>query len=81
MKLETPNYSKRSPIVNESGFNDSHATSFTPPAGPKLGSPQTTFNPGASSEILPGGAPKYVSPPGRRVQGKGLTNKRLTGTL
>ena len=71
MKLVKPNYSKRSPVVNDMHFSDA-AT-----GQPGLGSPQDTFNPGQASEALPNGPPKYIQPAGKRVMSKGLTNKRL----
>lgn len=70
MKLVTPNYSKRSPIVNESSFNDQ-----------KIGGTSDTFNPGASASPLPTGPPKYIQVPGKRPNAKGLTNKRLTQNI
>jgi hypothetical protein len=70
MKLVTPNYSQRTPIVNESSFNDQ-----------RIGSADDTFNPGASSSPLPNGPPRYIQPPGKRPNAKGLTNKRITGNL
>lgn len=65
MKLVTPNYSKRSPIVNETSYSDA-----------KIGSASATFNPGANSSPLPSGPPKFISAPGKRPNAKGLTNKR-----
>lgn len=67
MRLVKPNYSKRSPIVNDTHYNDA-----------KIGSPNSTFNPGAGDSPLPTGPPKYVSVPGKRVNAKGLTNKRFS---
>lgn len=67
MKLVKPNYSKRSPIVNDTHYNDA-----------KIGSKNSTFNPGAKAGILPAGPPRYIAPPGKRVNAKGLTNKRFT---
>lgn len=66
MKLVKPNYSKRSPIVNDTHYNDA-----------KIGSKNSTFNPGASSSPLPTGPPRTISAPGKRVYAKGLTNKRF----
>lgn len=65
MKLVKPNYSQRSPIVNDVSYSDA-----------KIGGASTTFNPGAKASPLPAGAPKFVQPPGKRVLDKGLTNKR-----
>lgn len=67
MKLVKPNYSARTPIVNDSHFNDA-----------KIGSASTTFNPGAKASALPAGPPKFIQPPGKRVNAKGLTNKRFS---
>lgn len=75
MKLVTPNYSKRTPIVNDNSF----VTGNPPLATPTIGSAQATFNPGGGSSILPNGPPKYIQPKGKRIFAKGLTNKRLTG--
>lgn len=61
------------PIVNEMHFTDARA--------PTLGSPMTVFNPGAKSEILPNGPPKYVQPKGKKPNAKGLTNKRITANI
>lgn len=73
--LVKPNYSQRTPVMNDSHFTDG-------PSEPTLGSPQASFNPGAGASALPNGPPRFVSPPGKRVQGvKGLTNKRITGNL
>jgi hypothetical protein len=73
--MVVPNYSKRSPIVNDNNFVDGNP----PVPSPTLGSSQTTFNPGAKSAA----PPKYIQPVGaKRVFGtKGLTNKRQTGDL
>lgn len=72
----------QTPIVNDAHFSDSHAVSGNPPLmTPNLGAPQDTFNPGAGSEPLPNGPPKYIQPAGKKVVAKGLTNKRLTGTV
>lgn len=65
MQLVKPNYSKRSPIVNDTHYSDA-----------KIGSPSTTFNPGASADPVPAGPPKFVQAPGKKVFAKGLTNKR-----
>lgn len=73
MKLVTPNYNKRTPIVNDNAF----VTGNPPLATPTIGSPQDTFNPGGGSGVLPSGPPKYVQPKGKRAIAKGLTNKRL----
>ena len=61
-------------IVNHNMFTD---------ARPTMGSPQATFNPGDASAYgpLPGGPPRNVNPPGRRVVAKGLTNKRIQNTM
>lgn len=67
MKLVKPNYSKRSPIVNDTHYNDA-----------KIGSANSTFNPGASASPLSAGPPKFIQPPGKRVNAKGLTNKRFS---
>jgi membrane-associated protease RseP (regulator of RpoE activity) len=76
MKLVKPNYSARSPIVNDNNFVDGNP----PVPSPTLGNPMTTFNPGGKSGLPP--PPRFVSPPGKRVQGaKGLTQKRQTGNL
>lgn len=73
---------KQTPIVNDAHFSDSHAVGGNPPLQtPGLGAPQDSFNPGAGSEILPNGPPKYIQPQGKKVIAKGLTNKRLTGTV
>lgn len=83
MKMVKPNYSSRSPIVNDNHFDDSTpVTAGNPPLpDPTLGSPQDSFNPAANSEPLPNGPPKYVQPKGKRVMAKGLTNKRITGNI
>lgn len=73
MKLVAPNYSKRTPIVNDNSF----VAGNPPLATPTIGSPQATFNPGGKSGILPVGPPKYIQPKGKRAVSKGLTNKRL----
>ena len=73
MQLVKPNYSQRSPIVNDNSFVDGHP----PLPTPTLGSPQANFNPGGNSSPLPNGPPKYVQPKGKRPMSKGLTNKRL----
>jgi hypothetical protein len=69
------------PIVNDLHFSDAHAIPNNAPPTPGLGSPMDTFNPGAGSEALPNGPPKYIQPQGKKVMAKGLTNKRLTGTI
>lgn len=75
MKLLTPNYSARTPVVNDAHFTDG-------PALPTLGSPQASFNPGQGASALPNGPPRFVQAPGKRVFGtKGLTNKRNTSNL
>lgn len=76
MKLVTPNYSKRTPIVSDNNFVDGN-----PPIGtPTIGAPMATFNPGAKSGLPT--PPRFVTAPGKRVQGiKGLTNKRQTSNL
>lgn len=72
----------RTPIVNDSHFSDSHAIKGNPPiATPGLGNPMDSYNPGASSEILPNGPPKYMQPQGKRPMSKGLTNKRITQNI
>lgn len=82
MKLVTPNYSQRTPIVNDNHFSDSGPVTGSPPVpSPTLGSPQDSFNPGAMAGPLPNGPPKYIQPKGKRVIAKGLTNKRITGNL
>lgn len=83
MRLVTPNYSKRTPVVNDMHFSDSGGgvTGSPPLQTPDLGQPQDTFNPGAKSEILPSGPPKYVQPKGKRVLAKGLTNRRITQNI
>lgn len=73
--LVKPNYSARTPIVNDNHFSD------TPLQTPGLGAPSDSFNPGASSVPLPNGPPKYVQPAGKRPMSKGLTNKRITGNI
>jgi hypothetical protein len=70
MKLVKPNYSKRTPVVNDTHYNDA-----------KIGSPNSTFNPGATASPLPTGPPKFIQPPGKRIYAKGLTNKRLTQNI
>lgn len=81
-KMSMPKMGGRTPIVNDAHFSDSHAVNGNPPlATPTLNSPDTSFNPGAGSSILPNGPPKYIQPAGKRVVAKGLTNKRLTGTV
>lgn len=79
MKLVKPNYKSRTPVVNDMHFSDAGAgpTGNPPLTLPGIGSPQDTFNPGQASEALPSGPPKYIQPAGKRVMGKGLTNKRL----
>lgn len=70
--LVKPNYSARTPIVNDSHFSD----------GPKL--PTLTsaqFNPGQSAAALPNGPPRFVQPQGKRVYAKGVTNKRIQGNI
>ena len=77
MKLVTPNFSKRTPIVNDNNFIDG-----SPPiAAPTIGSPQASFNPGAASGALPNGPPRFIQPKGKRVYAKGLTNKRITQNI
>jgi len=73
MKLVKPNYSARTPIVNDNNFVDGNP----PIATPTIGSPSATFNPGGKSSPLPNGPPKYIQPAGKRPMAKGLTNKRL----
>lgn len=73
--LIKPNYSARTPIVNDAHFTD------TPLPTPTVGSTQASFNPGAQSGQLPNGPPRFVAPPGKRVYAKGLTNKRITGNI
>lgn len=73
MKLVTPNYSQRSPIVNDNHFVDGNP----PLATPTIGAPQDSFNPGGTSSPFPNGPPKYIQPKGKRATAKGLTNKRL----
>jgi membrane-associated protease RseP (regulator of RpoE activity) len=76
MRMEIPNYSKRSPIVNDNNFVDGHP----PVPSPTLGSPQATFNPGAKSGLP--APPRFISPPGKRVSGaKGMSQKRQTDNL
>ena len=77
MKLVTPNYSKRSPIVNDDHFVDGNP----PLPSPTIGSAQASFNPGQGSSALPNGPPRFVQPPGKRVYAKGLTNKRVPGNI
>lgn len=77
MRLIKPNYSQRTPIVNDNHFVDGNP----PLATPGVGSPQDTFNPGAKSAALPNGPPRFVQPPGKRVYAKGETNKRLTQNI
>jgi hypothetical protein len=79
MHLETPNYSQRSPIVNDNHFVDGNP----PVPSPVLGSPQASFDPGAKSSALPNGPPRFIQPQGaKRVFGtKGLTNKRQTSNI
>lgn len=79
MKLVTPNYKARSPIVNDASFSDGPVAPM--PAQPVTGSPDATFNPGANSSPFPNGPPKYIQPKGKRVIAKGLTNKRITGNI
>lgn len=67
MKLVTPNYGARAPVVNDSNYTDA-----------KIGSPETSYQPSQPADPMVA-PPKYVSPPGRRVQDKGLTNKRNPG--
>lgn len=74
MRLVTPNYSARTPIVNDNSFVDGHP----PVATPTIGAASDTFNPGGKSGLFPNGPPKYVQPRGKRVMAKGLTNKRIT---
>ena len=83
MKLVTPNYKSRTPVVNDNHFSDAGpgVTGNPPLMEPGIGAPQDSFNPGAQSEPLPMGPPKYIQPKGKRVIAKGLTNKRLTGNL
>lgn len=71
-KLQVPNYSKRTPIVNDAHFTDG-------PSEPTLQSAQ--FNPGQNAAALPNGPPKYVQPKGKRIFAKGLTNKRITQNI
>lgn len=71
--LVKPNYSARTPIVNDAHFTD------TPTPTPTIAS--QGFNPGQKDELLPGGPPRYIQPPGRRVISKGLSNKRINDTL
>jgi hypothetical protein len=73
MRLVTPDYSQRSPIVNDNNFVDGNP----PLPTPTLGSPQASFNPGAKSGLFPNGPPKYIQPKGKRAGAKGMTNKRL----
>jgi len=73
MQLVKPNYSARSPIVNDNNFVDGNP----PISTPTIGSPQATFNPGAKSGPLPNGPPKYIQPQGKRPMSKGMSNKRL----
>lgn len=73
MKMITPNYSKRSPIVNDNSFVDGNP----PLPTPTLGGSSDTFNPGGKSSPFPNGPPKYIQPKGKRATSKGLTNKRL----
>jgi hypothetical protein len=75
MSLVKPNYSQRTPIVNDGGFTDG-------PREPTLGSTQATFNPGQNASPLPNGPPRFIQAPGKRVfAGKGMTNKRNPGNL
>lgn len=79
--MRTPRM-RQTPIVNDTHFSDAHAISGNPALQtPGLGAPQDSFNPGANSEILPSGPPKYIQPKGKRVIAKGLTNKRITGNI
>lgn len=70
--LVKPNYSSRTPIVNDNSFTDSH---------PTIGSPSATFNPGASTSPLPNGPPRNINIPGKRPYSKGMTNKRITNNI
>jgi hypothetical protein len=74
-QMVKPNYSARTPIVNDSGFTDG-------PRQPTIGSPQASFNPGQSAAALPNGPPRFINAPGKRVYGgKGMTNKRITNNI
>lgn len=75
MKLVTPNYSARKPIVNDNNFVDGNP----PLATPTMGSPQATFNPAGKSSLPT--PPRFVQPKGKRVYAKGLTNKRVTQNI
>lgn len=75
MKLVKPNYSARTPIVNDNNFVDGHP----PIATPTIGSAQANFNPGGKSDLPT--PPRFVQPQGKRVYAKGLTNKRQTGNV
>lgn len=70
MRLVKPNYSSRTPVVNDSNFSDA-----------KIGTAQTSFNPGQKASPFPNGPPKFIQPPGKRVNAKGMTNKRLTQNI
>lgn len=73
--LIKPNYSARTPIVNDAHFTDG-------PKLPTIGSPQASFNPGQSAGALPNGPPRFVNAPGKRVYGgKGLSNKRMPNNI
>ena len=84
MKLVTPNYSKRTPVVNDSHFSDAGAgpVASNPIQMPGLGDPQDSFNPGQASAPLPSGPPRFIQPKGaKRVYAKGVTNKRITQNI
>jgi hypothetical protein len=76
MKLVTPNYSQRTPIVNDNAFVDGNP----PVPSPTIGSPQANFNPAGKSGLPT--PPRFIQAPGKRVFGtKGLTNKRQTSNI
>lgn len=70
MKLVKPNYSQRTPIVNEDHFMDA-----------RVGGKDASYNPGQKAQALPTGPPKYIQVPGKRPYSKGLTNKRITQNI
>ena len=75
MNLVKPNYSARTPIVNDGGFTDG-------PREPTLGSAQASFNPGGNAAALPNGPPRYINAPGKSPRGnKSLSNKRLGSNI
>lgn len=62
----------QTPVVNHMSFTD---------ARPTIGSKSATFNPGAASNPLPNGPPRYISVKGKSPRQKGETNKRINDNL